>query len=87
MTIDAALECREPGNPGCLERPCRQERVAPGQISDVLIARYDLFVGPYEGGYLLDLQTNLLDRLKSRVVPPLLRAAEIPADQEAQSGF
>lgn len=42
------------------------------------MARYDLFAGPYEGSYLLDVQTNLLDHLRSRVVVPLLPAADVP---------
>lgn len=42
------------------------------------MARYDLFAGPYEGSYLLDVQSDLLDHLKSRVVVPLLPAAEVP---------
>lgn len=42
------------------------------------MARYDVFGGPYEGSYLLDVQSDLLDHLKSRVVVPLLPAAEVP---------
>ncbi|MBE1204760.1 CcdB family protein [Aminobacter carboxidus] len=42
------------------------------------MARYDVFVGPYEGSYLLDVQSDLLDHLKSRVVVPLLPAADVP---------
>lgn len=42
------------------------------------MARYDLFAGPYGGSYLLDVQSDLLDHLKSRVVVPLLPAEDAP---------
>lgn len=42
------------------------------------MARYDVFAGPFEGSYLLDVQSDLLDHLKSRVVIPLLPAEEVP---------
>ncbi|WP_378947400.1 CcdB family protein [Mesorhizobium sp. ANAO-SY3R2] len=42
------------------------------------MARYDVFAGPYEGSYLLDVQSDLLDHLKSRVVVPLLPAEDVP---------
>ena len=40
------------------------------------MARFDLFVG--EVGYLLDVQTNLLDGLTTRIVVPLLPLADAP---------
>lgn len=42
------------------------------------MARHDLFAGPYDGSYLLDVQSDLLDHLKSRVVVPLLPAEDAP---------
>ncbi|MGF7006406.1 CcdB family protein [Aminobacter sp. BE322] len=42
------------------------------------MARYHLFAGPYDGSYLLDVQSDLLDHLKSRVVVPLLPAEDAP---------
>ena len=43
------------------------------------MARYDAFAGHLEDGYLLDVQTELLDHLRTRVVVPLLPLAETPA--------
>jgi toxin CcdB len=43
------------------------------------MARYDVFAGQVEGNYLLDVQTDLIDHLKTRVVVPLLPAKEAPA--------
>jgi toxin CcdB len=36
------------------------------------MARYDVFPNPSGGGFVLDVQANLLDGLKTRVVVPLL---------------
>jgi toxin CcdB len=36
------------------------------------MARYDVFASGIEGGYLLDVQSDLLDHFKTRVVVPLL---------------
>jgi toxin CcdB len=43
------------------------------------MARYDLFSSIDAEGYLLDVQTGLLDHLKTRVVIPLLPAETTPA--------
>jgi toxin CcdB len=43
------------------------------------MARYDLFSSIDAEGYLLDVQTDLLDHLKTRVVIPLLPAEATPA--------
>ena len=43
------------------------------------MARYDLFSNIEAEGYLLDVQTDLLDHLKTRVVIPLLPAETTPA--------
>jgi toxin CcdB len=40
--------------------------------------RYDVFAGRVEGNYLLDVQSDLLDNFKTRVVVPLLPAAAVP---------
>ncbi|MDG4878834.1 CcdB family protein [Mesorhizobium sp. WSM4935] len=37
------------------------------------MARYDVFASGIEGGYLLDVQSDLLDHFKTRVVVPLCR--------------
>jgi toxin CcdB len=42
------------------------------------MARYDAFAGGAEG-FLLDVQTDLLDHLRTRVVVPLLPSATTPA--------
>jgi toxin CcdB len=42
------------------------------------MARYDVFVGIAEGSYLLDVQTDLIDYLKTRVVVPLLPSGSTP---------
>ena len=36
------------------------------------MAKYDVFVNPNGDGYLLEVQTDLLDELKTRVVVPLI---------------
>ena len=36
------------------------------------MARYDVYANPNADGYLLELQTDLLDELKTRVVVPLI---------------
>ena len=36
------------------------------------MARYDVYANPNAEGYLLELQTDLLDELKTRVVVPLI---------------
>ncbi|MEI9408580.1 MULTISPECIES: CcdB family protein [unclassified Mesorhizobium] len=40
--------------------------------------RYDVFAGRVEGNYLLDVQSDLLDNFKTRVVIPLLPVATVP---------
>jgi toxin CcdB len=40
--------------------------------------RYDVFAGRIEGNYLLDVQSDLLDNFKTRLVVPLLPAATVP---------
>ena len=42
------------------------------------MARYDVFCGRVEGNYLLDVQSDLLDNFKTRVVVPLLPVASVP---------
>ncbi|TGQ67614.1 plasmid maintenance protein CcdB [Mesorhizobium sp. M00.F.Ca.ET.186.01.1.1] len=42
------------------------------------MARYDVFAGRVEGSYLLDVQSDLLDNFKTRVVIPLLPVATVP---------
>ncbi len=42
------------------------------------MARYDVFDGAAEGSYLLDLQTDLVDHLSTRVVVPLLPSPSAP---------
>lgn len=42
------------------------------------MARYDVFRGPTEGVLLLDVQTDLIEQLKTRVVVPLLPAEATP---------
>lgn len=42
------------------------------------MARYDVFAARSEGNYLLDVQSDLLDNFKTRVVVPLLPAATVP---------
>ncbi|RUU36042.1 plasmid maintenance protein CcdB [Mesorhizobium sp. M6A.T.Ce.TU.002.03.1.1] len=42
------------------------------------MARYDVFAGRVEGSYLLDVQSDLLDDFKTRVVIPLLPITMTP---------
>jgi toxin CcdB len=42
------------------------------------MARYDVFAGRVEGSYLLDIQPDLLDDFKTRVVIPLLPITMAP---------
>jgi toxin CcdB len=42
------------------------------------MARYDVFAGRVEGSYLLDIQPDLLDDFKTRVVIPLLPITMTP---------
>ncbi|CAN7727939.1 CcdB family protein [Mesorhizobium caraganae] len=42
------------------------------------MARYDVFAGRVEGNYLLDVQSDLLDNFKTRVVVPLLPVTTVP---------
>jgi toxin CcdB len=42
------------------------------------MARYDVFAGRVEGNYLLDVQSDLLEHFKTRVVVPLLPVATVP---------
>lgn len=39
------------------------------------MARYDLYPNPFGEGFLLDVQSNLLDELSSRVVVPVMPLA------------
>ena len=43
------------------------------------MARYDLYRLREQAGYLLDVQTDLIDRLQTRVVVPLLPAGSTPS--------
>lgn len=43
------------------------------------MARFDVYAGPDGAGYLLDVQADLLDRLNSRVVVPLMPASAAPS--------
>lgn len=42
------------------------------------MARYDVFVGRVPGSLLLDVQTDLIEHLNTRVVVPLLPASTAP---------
>lgn len=42
------------------------------------MARYDVYAGRGQAGYLLDVQTDLIDHLKTRIVVPLLPAGSTP---------
>lgn len=42
------------------------------------MARFHVFAGRIEGSYLLDVQSELLDNFKTRVVVPLLPVAAVP---------
>ncbi|MER8369817.1 CcdB family protein [Mesorhizobium sp. M0306] len=42
------------------------------------MALYDVFAGSIEGSYLLDVQSDMLDHFKTRVVVPLLPMATTP---------
>lgn len=42
------------------------------------MAQYELFPNPAGGGYLLDVQSDLLEDLNVRAVVPLLRQADAP---------
>jgi toxin CcdB len=43
------------------------------------MAQYDVFANPDGGGYLLDVQTDLLDALNVRVVVPLMPQDRAPS--------
>ena len=43
------------------------------------MARYDVYPNPSGRGYLVDLQTDLLDIINTRVVAPLVPASSAPA--------
>ncbi len=43
------------------------------------MARFDVFANPNGTGYLLDVQTDLLDGLNTRIVVPLLPASDAPS--------
>lgn len=43
------------------------------------MARFDVYKNPEAGGYLLDVQANLLNHLNTRVVVPLLPQSSAPA--------
>ena len=42
------------------------------------MARYEVFSGPVEGSYLLDVQTDLIEHFTTRVVVPLLPVGTAP---------
>lgn len=42
------------------------------------MARYEVFSGSVEGSYLLDVQTDLIDRMTTRMVVPLLPVEAAP---------
>jgi toxin CcdB len=42
------------------------------------MAKYDVFPNPSGDGYLLDVQTDLLSDLNTRVVVPLLQTSSAP---------
>jgi toxin CcdB len=42
------------------------------------VARFDVHRRPGAGGYLLDVQSNVTDRLGTRIVVPLLPPARVP---------
>lgn len=42
------------------------------------MARFDVFPNPNDDGYLLDVQTDLLGGLNTRIVVPLMPAAKAP---------
>ncbi|MEM8837591.1 MAG: CcdB family protein [Pseudomonadota bacterium] len=44
----------------------------------VLVAKYDVYPSPAGAGYVLDVQTDLLSDLNTRVVVPLLPLSEAP---------
>ncbi|GMG82701.1 CcdB family protein [Paralimibaculum aggregatum] len=43
------------------------------------MARFDVYANPDGAGYLLDVQTDLLDGLNTRIVVPLLPANDAPS--------
>ncbi len=46
------------------------------------MAKYDVFPNPDSGGYLLDVQTDLLDGFSTRVVVPLMALKDAPSPAE-----
>lgn len=42
------------------------------------MARFDVYANPDDGGWLLDLQTNLLEGLSTRIVVPLMPVENAP---------
>lgn len=54
-----------------------------GQISSILMAQYDVFQAPEGKGFLLDVQSDLLEPLNTRVVVPLMtrKSAPMPAER------
>jgi toxin CcdB len=46
------------------------------------MAQYDVSRNPEGAGYLLDVQSNLLDGLNTRIVVPLLPASDAPVPAE-----
>jgi len=42
------------------------------------MARYDVFAGAADDSYLIDVQTDLIDHLRTRVVVPLLPSGSTP---------
>ena len=46
------------------------------------MAKYDVFLNPDSGGYLLDVQTDLLDGFSTRVVVPLMALKDAPSPAE-----
>ncbi len=43
------------------------------------MARFDVYANPDGAGYLLDVQTDLLDGLNTRIVAPLLPVSDAPS--------
>ena len=74
-----ALAGGEPLGHGRLERLRRTARPAARRIPPVLAARLDAWRNPCRsGGYILDVQTGLLEHLNTRAVVPLLPGAAVP---------
>jgi len=46
------------------------------------MARYEVYASPDGAGYLLDVQADLLDRLNTRVIVPLMPASAAPSSSK-----